>query len=195
MKARSKNNKAAAIEEAGSIEVFLNLPAFLAIVSSSIETFKKETIGYLVGIRGANKFVVEYAIPYQTAESGFSHVTIDLKRAERINEILGRLSEGLEYIGDYHSHTGFGNYPAKVVPSRDDLMTTVAGEINIICAVNNKKRAVPWYESKNGILVGTVGEYRIEVGAYFVAEIAIGRQYKRARVKCPAITGIARRPV
>lgn len=172
------------------IEAYLNLPAFLAIVSSSVEAFKKETIGYLIGIKGENKFIVEYAIPYQTADSGFAHVTIDLKRVERVNKILTRLSGGLEYIGDFHSHTIFGNVPAKIIPSSEDLMTSVAGELNLICAVNTKKRAIKWYETKTGILVGTIDDYRIEIGGFYVPRPAIGRKYRRVRVRCPAITGL-----
>ncbi len=172
------------------IETYLSLPAFLSIVSSSIETFKKETIGYLIGVKGENKFVVEYAIPYQTADSGFAHVTLDMKRVERVNEILRLLSEGLEYIGDFHSHTVFGNARAKIIPSAEDLLTTVPGELNIICAINSKKRSVEWYEDERGVLVGTVGEYRIEIGGYYVKEPAIGKKYRRIRVKCPSVTGI-----
>jgi len=172
------------------IEAYLNLPAFLTIVAASIETFKKETIGYLIGIKGENKFMVEYAIPYQTAESGFAHVTIDLKKTERINEILRKLSEGLELIGEFHSHTIFGDKPASVKPSREDLVTTIPGELNIICAVNLKHRSVNWYEDGTGILIGTIGEYRIEVGGYYVAAAGIGKKYQRVKIKCPAITGI-----
>ncbi len=172
------------------IEAYLNLPAFLAIVSSSVEAFKKETIGYLIGVKGENKFIVEYAIPYQTAESGFAHVAVDSKRVERVNAILRRFSEGLEYIGDFHSHTIFGDTPARIVPSPEDLMTTVAGELNIICAVNNKKRSVKWYEDKRGILVGTVDEYHIEIGGYYVPKPAIGKKYRRVKIRCPAITGL-----
>ncbi len=172
------------------IEAFLSLPAFLSIVSSSIETFKKETIGYLVGVKGENKYVVEYAIPYQTAESSFAHVTIDLKRVERVNSILRLLSEGLEYIGEFHSHTAFGESRAYITPSAEDLLTTVPGELNIICAVNPKKRTIRWYENKKGVLVGTVGDYRIEIGGYFVKKPAIGKKYERVRIKCPSVTGI-----
>ena len=190
----TNNNTEEKVKEkacAPEIEAYLNLPAFLTIVSSAVEVFKKETIGYLVGIKGENKFIVEYAIPYQTAESGFAHVTIDFKKADRINAILSQLSEGLEYIGEFHSHTVFGDSPAKIIPSREDLVTTVIGELNIICAVNTKKKSVKWYEDKRGALVGTVGDYRIEIGGYYVAKLEIGRKYQRIKIKCPAITGIA----
>ena len=172
---------------------FLSFPAFLTIVTSSVEVFRKETIGYLVGFKGENKYMVEYAIPYQTAESGYVHASVDMDRVTRINDILSSISEGqgLEFVGDFHSHTAFGKSPATVVPSDTDLMSTIPGELNIICAVNIKKRAVRWYESGRGILVGTIGEYRIEIGGYYVEEATIGRQYQRVFIKCPAVTGIA----
>lgn len=177
-------------EEGMSIEAYLSLPAFLAIISSAIETFRKETIGYLVGIKGENKFMVEYAIPYQTADSGYVHATIDMERVARINEILNKLSQGLEFIGDYHSHTAFGESPATVIPSDTDLASTVPGELNIICAVNEKKRSVNWHETSRGILKGTIREYRIEIGGYYVEKPTIGRRYERIMIKCPAVTGI-----
>lgn len=174
------------------LTAFLSFPAFLTIVTSSVEVFRKETIGYLIGIKGENKYMVEYAIPYQTAESGYVHATVDMDRVTRINDILSSVSEGqgLEFVGDFHSHTAFGKSPATVVPSDTDLMSTIPGELNIICAVNMKKRAVRWYESDRGILVGTIGEYRIEIGGYYVEQATIGRQYQRVFVKCPAVTGI-----
>ena len=172
------------------IKAYLSLPSFLTIVTSSVEVFKKETIGYLVGIKGENKFMVEYAIPYQTAESTATHATIDEDRVIRINEILHKLSEGLEYIGDFHSHTVYGKCQGTVIPSDTDLLSTVPGELNIICAVNYKKRSVNWHENPRGILKGTVGGYRIEIGGYYIAEACIGRKYDRVMIKCPPVTGI-----
>ncbi len=179
-------------KEKEPVVAYLSFPAFLTIVSSSVEVFRKETIGYLVGFKGKNKFRVEYAIPYQTAESGYVHATVDMDRVARINEILSEVSQGqgLEFVGDFHSHTVFGKSPATVVPSDTDLMSTIPGELNIICAVNMKKRAVRWYESDDGILAGTIGEYRIEIGGYYVEHAGIGRKYERVDIKCPFVTGI-----
>lgn len=172
------------------IEAFLNLPAFLTIVSSSVEVFRKETIGYLVGIKAEDKFIVEYAIPYQTAESSYVHATIDEDRVARVNEILSNVSQALEFVGDFHSHTMFGDSRATVIPSNTDLFSTVPGELNLICAVNVKKRSVNWHENKRGILTGTIGEYRIEIGGYYVDKPMVGKKYQRVIVKCPAVTGI-----
>ena len=191
-KNRKKKKQTVIEEEKKPLVAYLSFPAFLTIVSSSVEVFRKETIGYLVGIKAEDKFMVEYAIPYQTAESGYVHATVDMERVGRINEILSKVSQGqgLEFVGDFHSHTAFGKSPATVVPSDTDLMSTIPGECNIICAVNMKKRSVRWYESDRGILTGTIGEYRIEIGGYYVEKAAIGRQYDRITIKCPAVTGI-----
>jgi proteasome lid subunit RPN8/RPN11 len=187
---KTKNSKTKINEE--PVVAFLSFPAFLTIVSSSVEVFRKETIGYLVGFKGENKYMVEYAIPYQTAESGYVHATVDMDRVNRINEILNSVSQGqgLEFVGDFHSHTVFGKSPATVVPSSTDLMSTIPGELNIICAVNLKRRAVRWYENDRGILIGTLGEYRIEIGGYYIEQAGIGRKYHRVQIKCPAVTGI-----
>jgi hypothetical protein len=171
-------------------EAYLQLPAFMAIVSSAVESFRKETIGYLIGLKSDHKFRVEYAIPYLTAESGFAHATLDLKRTQRINDILKKFSEGLEYIGDYHSHTLFGDNTATVKPSSSDLGTTSAGELNLICAINLKQRSVAWRENRHGSLVGSVGEYHIEIGGYYVDKPRFSLTYQRVRIKCPAITGV-----
>ena len=172
------------------IEAYLELPAFLAMVSSSVEVYHKETMGYLLGIKGENKFSVRYAIPFQTVERGLTHATIDMDRVGRINEILNELSAGLELIGDFHSHTQFGDSPATVIPSGADLMSSMPGKLNIICAVNQKKRKSKWRESARKNIIGTVGGYRIEIGGYYVAEAGFNEKYQRVIIKCPAITGL-----
>lgn len=190
MPKKNNNEKNIDNKEREPLKAYLSLPSFLTIVSSSVEVFRKETIGYLIGIKGENKFMVEYAIPYQTAEITATHATIDEARVGRVNEILNKLSEGLEYIGDFHSHTAYGDTPGTVIPSDTDLLSTVPGELNIICAVNLKGKSVDWHENKRGILIGTVGEYRIKIGGYYIEKAGIGRKYQRVIVRCPAVTGI-----
>ena len=44
------------------------------MVLSSVEVFKKECLGGLLGIRSLGRIVVECAIPFQSAKRGFSEV-------------------------------------------------------------------------------------------------------------------------
>jgi hypothetical protein len=180
-------------EHSGRIRAYLSLPSFLTIVSSSVEVFRRETIGYLIGFKGEKKFMVEYAIPYQTAESTPTYAMVDEDRAARINEILTELSQRYEVIGVFHSHTGSGSIPGTVVPSGTDLFSTVPGGLNVICAVNLRKKSTRWRETRRGILTGTVGRYRIEIGGHYVARAHIGRSYQRVVIRCASVTGISER--
>ncbi len=172
------------------IECFINPPAFAAIVTSVIEVFAKETIGFLVGVKAEKKFIVEYAIPYQTADVGYTHAEVDWKRAERVNEVLKLVGEGLEFIGDFHSHTKFGQSAADVKPSSTDLVLTKEGEVYLIVAVNSRKRAQRWVEHSDGTISGTIRDYHIKIGGYTVIRTGF-RGYRRVRIKCPAVTGLA----
>jgi proteasome lid subunit RPN8/RPN11 len=190
MPENDETKPAAKENTAAVIEAYLELPAFLAMVSSSVEVYHKETMGYLLGIKGENKFSVRYAIPFQTVERGLTHATIDMERVGRINEILNELSAGLELIGDFHSHTQFGENMASAIPSGADLMSSMPGKLNVICAVNQKKRKSKWQESARKNIIGTVGDYHIEIGGYYVAEAGFNEKYQRVLIKCPAITGL-----
>jgi hypothetical protein len=107
-------------------------------------------------------------------ESTPTHATPDENRVLRINEILAKLSQGFEYIGDFHSHTAVKKLPATVLPSGIDPVSSVPGELSITCSVNLKKKSVACLENHRGILTGTGGKYRIEIGAIILLKPALG---------------------
>ena len=83
------------------IKAYLSLPSFLTIVTSSVEVFKKETIGYLVGIKGENKFMEGYRnmYPYihSTSHNGpltLLDGTITDEDAELAARIAARFGQG-----------------------------------------------------------------------------------------------------
>ncbi len=171
------------------IECYINSPAFLAIVTSVIEAFAKETIGFLVGIRGENKFIIEYAIPYQTADIGYTHAEVDWKRAERVNEVIKLTGMGFEFVGDFHSHTQFGQTKAKVKPSSNDLISTKENEVYIIIAINTRKKSQPWREHSDGSISGTIRGYHLKIGGYTIIKAGF-RGARKVRIRCPAVTGL-----
>lgn len=171
------------------IECYINPPAFLAIATSAVEVFAKETIGFLVGIKAENKFIVEYAIPYQTADVGYTHAEVDLKRAERVNEVLKLVGEGLEFVGDFHSHTQFGQTKGEAKPSPTDLVLTREGEVYLIIAVNARKRSQSWREHNDGTISGTIWGYHLKISGYTILKIGF-QGYRKVRIRCPAVTGL-----
>ena len=51
--------------ERNNLDVYLSDKAFLGLVLSAIEVYKKECMGALLGYNAYNRIVVKYAIPYQ----------------------------------------------------------------------------------------------------------------------------------
>lgn len=166
------------------IKAYLGIPALMSIIASSIEVYKKEALGYLVGTKGENKFLINYAIPYQSAKATFSQVEVDEDKINEINTLLSTFTEidSLRYLGDFHSHS---NSPIDPDPSEDDLQSSNPGEIYLICAVNPKLRIIKWHVNASGILVGTIGKYKIKIRAYCVSA---KRKLISAEIKCPALT-------
>lgn len=160
--------------------------AFLAMVLSSIEVYRHETMGLLLGYRGENIFVVEYAIPYQTAVKGYSWVAPKSRASERMVRILKDMP--IDVIGDFHSHTQWGDSKALSTPSGEDIADMEMNQVYIIVAVNDKKRAKPWRHAKEGAIKGTLGDYNLELGASVLVS-----EYKPKSIKidCPSATGLS----
>lgn len=161
--------------------------AFLSMILSSIEVYRHETLGLLLGYRSMDGFVVEYGIPYQTAVKGYSWVAPKSRSSERMENILEHMP--INVIGDFHSHTQWGDSKAKATPSGEDVADMESGNVYLIVAVNDKTKDVPWHHTKKGIIKGTLGEYAIELGAHILS----GRnKWKPVKIICPSATGLSR---
>ncbi len=160
--------------------------AFLSMILSAIEVYHHETLGLLLGYGMGQEFVVEYAIPYQTAVKGYTYTMPPKERVlERMIDILSEWPG--EVIGDYHSHTELGANKAKAIPSGTDIADMSRGKLSIIIAVNEKEREMKWRKNRNGSLSGTLGDFHIEIGGF----VLYGeKRYRRVELICPAATGI-----
>jgi len=85
------------------MDVILEQEAFLGLIISAVETYKKECFGSLLGYGTRNRIIVELAVPSQVAERAFVKVDPDWKRLSQSEEILKQLST-LEHLGYFHSH-------------------------------------------------------------------------------------------
>jgi len=167
-------------------KVFLKERAFLSIILSVVEVYKKETLGILLGYGGGNEYIIEYAIPFQTAEKGFTWVEPRERMSDRMLKIVECLP--IDVVGDYHSHTELGESKAKAQPSGVDVASMEKGKIYLIAAVNEKERQEPWNMNEDGSISGTVSDFHIQIGGFSM----IGEyKYRRVEVICPAATGIA----
>jgi len=157
------------------------------MVSAAAELFPDETVGYLVGYPVKERFVVEYAVPFQAVEANEEFAWIDENRTARINRIINRFAEGMEIVGTFHSHAGLHGQKAVPLPSPADVNHVLPDEVELIVALNKKQKEMAWKEGKY-TLYGTVDSYHVEVGGF--VRTPAGRGWKRVHINCSGVTGV-----
>ena len=163
-------------------EIYLSEHSFLSLLVSAIEVHPKETYGVLLGYKQRNRFVVEYAIPYQTAERHQSFVYRNERAHEKMVRFLGDLAK-VRTIGDLHSHPD-----TNVRPSDDDKEQMSPAEIYLIVGCDKKLREVPWNYNRDGTLSGTTRDFLIKIRAYYATDLD-KELIRYAPVLCPFALG------
>ena len=114
------------------MEVYISANAFWALLISAIEVYKRECFGLLLGYRdGGNSYIVEHAISYQTAYRRHTSVEKNGRASKRMEKFLANLGH-LSVIGDFHSHTGWGDlkgvHPRPAKALAESLFELLDGE-------------------------------------------------------------------
>lgn len=161
------------------MRVYIAENAFIDILLSSAEVYKKECLGYLLGYKLEDRYIVEHAFSFQTASRRHKEVVVHDKNHKKIEPILNRLDK-LQIIGDFHSHTQFGPTKGLPVPSTEDVAGMKESNIYLIVAINNNEKTVGWGENRDGTISGSVGDFFFKISAYFTAK----RSTKRAKIHC-----------
>jgi proteasome lid subunit RPN8/RPN11 len=168
------------------MEVYISSNAFWALLISAIEVYKRECFGLLLGYRdGGNSYIVEHAISYQTANRRHTSVEKNGKASRRMEKFLSNLPH-LSVIGDFHSHTGWGELKGVGNLSNQDLVDMDHGNLYVIIVANDKKRSSGWQYNGDGTLSGTVDDYHFRIGGYYLDEYS---RAKRANIFCPYAIG------
>ena len=143
------------------MEVYISANAFWALLISAIEVYKRECFGLLLGYRDSNNiYIVEHAISYQTANRSHTSVEKNGRASRRIDKFLGNLPH-LSLIGDFHSHTGWGDLKGVGNLSTQDIYDMSPDNLYIIIVANDKRRSGAWQYNGDGTLSGTVDNYHI----------------------------------
>ena len=101
------------------MKVFLSEAAFMGLILSSIEVYKRECLGILLGYKLEDRFIVEYSIAYQSAKRMRNGVSSNHLRHTRIEKVLSRFDR-LELLGDFldfqlRMTTRFGRFRNQVL--------------------------------------------------------------------------------
>lgn len=162
------------------MRVYLSENAFIDILLSSAEVYRKECLGFLLGYRLEDRFIIEHAFSFQTATRGHKGVIVLDKNHKKIEPILERFDR-LQIVGDFHSHTQFGATKGLTVPSEEDIRSMKDGLVYLIIAINNNEKTNIWSEKRDGTISGSVGEVFFKISAYFLKQ----NSPRKAKIHCP----------
>lgn len=161
------------------MEVYISSNAFWALLISAIEVYKRECFGLLLGYRDhPNLYILDHAISYQTANRRHTSVEKNGRASRRMEKFLANLPH-LSVIGDFHSHTGWGDLKGVGNLSTQDLVDMIPGNLYLIIVANDKRRHASWQYNGDGTLSGTVDEYHFRIGGYYLDDYM---RVKRANI-------------
>jgi proteasome lid subunit RPN8/RPN11 len=177
------------------VTAYISQNAFWGLLISAVEVYKKECFGLLIGYRdrknGEEMYIVEHAIPYQTAGRRHKGVVNNPRAHRRIERFLRNMPH-LSVIGDFHSHTMWGYSRAASSPSETDLDGMAPENVYVIVSVNDRLREVPFNYNDDGSLSGTTDDHYFRLTAYTVT--ASGEP-RRTPILCPYAIGFDARPL
>jgi len=163
------------------MRVYLSENAFIDLLLSSAEVYKKECLGFLLGYKLEDRFIVEHAFSFQTADRKPKGV-VSLDRSHKKIEPIIKLLDRLQIIGDFHSHTQFGPDKGLSTPSQEDINGMNPRHIYLIIAINNNRKPMDWAENRDGTISGTVSNFFFKIAAYYLSGSSVVR---KAKIHCP----------
>jgi proteasome lid subunit RPN8/RPN11 len=177
------------------MKAYISQSAFWGLLISAVEVYKRECFGLLIGYRdhtGAqDTYIVEHALPFQTARRRHKGVITNPRAHRRIERFLANVPQ-LSVIGDFHSHTMWGYSRAASHPSDTDLQGMQSGQVYVIVSINDRLREVAWSYNDDGSLSGTTDDHYFRLTAYTVTSSGEAR---RGSILCPYALGFNARPL
>ena len=163
--------------------------AFVNMLVSSLEVYKKEAYGILLGKRSGGDYIIHQAFTYQSAKRHYDWVVMDPKRRNRIDLLLRHLMR-YQFIGDYHSHI---DWPDHLSSEDKREMREQDIPISLLLLVKDARRRSKWhYLESDRSLTGTVADrYFVKLYA-FEYDPELGR-IRKLRVRCPFVKRLNRK--
>jgi proteasome lid subunit RPN8/RPN11 len=167
-----------------AMDLYLSENAFVGLLVSTIEVYRKECIGVLLGQATTDRILVDFVVPYQTANRKFREVHVDLMRSQRVEEAV-RSTSRWECVGDYHSHPMYGTVRATTTLSKVDKSFFKEGHVAIVVAINDSVRQQRWNYVQGGGVSGSINGYNIRIDGFHKGNGVI----ERAPIHCPYAIG------
>jgi proteasome lid subunit RPN8/RPN11 len=154
-------------------EVYIEKEPFLIMLLASIETFKRECLGYIFGhgpIKGRNSFIISNAIAVQLAHKR-RNVSIEQSQLSLRNmgECFIKYPGLYSVLGDFHSHPEWGSHKREPYLSDGDIeeMLTSKYPLAIVIKISsiNKDRLI-WQSASDGGVKGSLGKHKFHINVF-----------------------------
>jgi proteasome lid subunit RPN8/RPN11 len=158
----------------------LSEDAFISLVTSCVEVYKKESFGLLLGIMHRKHYMVIDTINYQSAKRGYVEVSVTANKVKRMNYVLKRVTD-LRVIGDFHSHPDGPEYLSE---TDYDEIAKSGTPLSVLVVVKKTRKRRKWEVHKDLSVSGNIGS------KFFVKILAFefdGREIYPIKIICPYI--------
>jgi len=170
------------------VNVILRNSAFVNMLVSTLEVYKKESYGILMGRKRGKDYVVKQAFTYQSAKRHYDWVVMDPRRRNRIDTLLKTIMS-YRFLGDYHSHI---DWPDHLSDADKKEMKEQEIPLSLLLLVKDTNRRRKWrFMASDCSLTGTVAD-RYFVKLYAFEYDPDRKKIRKLRVKCAYIDRLNR---
>lgn len=152
--------------------VYIEKEPFLLMVLSSVESFKKECFGFILGrkpTRIRNSFVItSIATIALTKRRRNKEVEQNKLSRKRTQDYFQKYPSLFPIIGDFHSHPEWGPYKREPRLSDFDIsdMEKEGLPLGVILKISSlNKERILWENAGDGGVRGSLGNYKFHVNA------------------------------
>ncbi len=153
--------------------VFLDEPAFITLVCAAAEAYRRECYGVLLGCTYRARCYIHTAYAYQTARRRPKSVELLESRRRVLRQALKAFPR-YEFIGEFHSHPGYGSEHGDTSISTEDLVGMRVGELELVVAIHRRSYSMAWHYCTDGSLSGAAGGHLIKMRAYLAEPLKKG---------------------
>jgi hypothetical protein len=156
--------------------VYIEKEPFLTMLLAVIETFRKESVGFLFGYKptkNRNSFVVTNAISIQLTRRRNNLEVEQSDKSDRNLNIgcLNKYPRLFREIGTFHSHPEWGRHSRSSSLSKADIEDafTQGHALSVVIKISSiNKERVTWEKVTDGSIHGSLGDWKFSVNAWQV---------------------------
>jgi proteasome lid subunit RPN8/RPN11 len=160
--------------------VYVHRNAFETMIAASVETFKRECFGVVFGrapTKSRQYFIITNVSPMQCSKRFNTRIEGHARSERRLNKFYERMPPSSRPLGNFHSHTEWGDTRYKAAMSAADLLSMMRAEakIEFIIAISSRKKGKDeWRANDDGSVAGSFGSghynYNFSMHAYVIEE-------------------------